>query len=349
MEHHSLYRKYRPHTFADVIGQDAVVKTLEAAVAAKKPAHAYLFSGGRGIGKTSLARILARALGVTDKDMYEIDAASHNGVDEIRALREGASTLPLESPYRVYVLDEVHMLSKGAFNALLKILEEPPQHVIFILATTDIHKVPETILSRCEVYTLARPTREILAETVKRICKKEKFTIDAAAADSIAELGDGSFRDTLSILQQVMTATGDERITEELVAERTGAPTQSLARTILEAWVAGDHASALSTLASAREKSVNMDMLFARLLELVRSILLIRSAPTLGDYFKKSSSPDIFEFIETHATSKSQESARVNSKMLRSLLERGADIRRSPYPHMILELIILESIESPQK
>lgn len=349
MEHHSLYRKYRPHTFADVIGQDAVVKTLEAAVAAKKPSHAYLFSGGRGIGKTSLARILARALKVTEKDMYEIDAASHNGVDEIRSLREGASMLPLESPYKVYVLDEVHMLSKGAFNALLKILEEPPQHVIFMLATTDVHKVPETILSRCEVYTLARPTRDILSETVKRIAKKEKYTIDAAAADSIAELGDGSFRDTLSILQQVMTAAGDTKITEALVAERTGAPTQSLARNILEAWIQHDYATALTMITDAKEKSVNLDMLYTRLLELVRSILLVRSAPLLAEHFKKTVSPDMYECIVARANGKDVESARINSKMLRTMLERGADIRRSAYPHMILELIILESAESPQK
>jgi DNA polymerase III subunit gamma/tau len=349
MEHHSLYRKYRPHTFADVIGQDAVVKTLEAAVAAGKPSHAYIFSGGRGIGKTSLARILASALKVTEKDVYEIDAASHNGVDEIRALRDGAMTLPLESPYKVYVLDEVHMLSKGAFNALLKILEEPPQHVIFILATTDIHKVPETILSRCEVYTLARPTRDVLAETVQRIAKKEKIAIDTAAADSIAELGDGSFRDTLSILQQIITAADGARITDELVAERTGAPTQALARTLLESWSKGDFASVLTHIASARTKGVNIDMLFTRLLELVRAVLLLRSAPAMSEVFKTSLSPDTYAFVATYAQGKDAVHSAINSKMLRVLLERGADIRRSPYPHMILELIVLESIESPQK
>ena len=348
MEHHSLYRKYRPHTFAEVIGQDAVVKTLEAAVAAGKPAHAYIFSGGRGIGKTSLARILASALQVTEKDVYEIDAASHNGVDEIRMLREGAMTLPLESPYKVYVLDEVHMLSKGAFNALLKILEEPPRHVIFILATTDIHKVPETILSRCEVYTLVRPTREVLTETVKRIAKKEKISIDPAAADAIAELGDGSFRDTLSILQQVITASNGEKITDELVAERTGAPTQALARTLLETWSQGAYGDALQHITTARTQGVNMDMLFSRLLELVRAILLMRSAPKTAKNFEGAFSPDTYAFIVKCAAD-AQLQHSINSKMLRTLLERGADIRRSPYPHMILELIILESSESPQK
>lgn len=348
MEHLSLYRKYRPHTFKDVIGQDAVVKTLESAVESGKPAHAYLFSGGRGIGKTSLARILARSLKVSEKDVYEIDAASHNGVDEIRELREGALMLPLESPYKVYVLDEVHMLSKGAFNALLKILEEPPQHVIFVLATTDVHKIPETILSRCEVYTLVRPTRDILTDTVKRICKKEKVSIEPAAAESIAELGDGSFRDTLSILQQVMTASGGDEITDELVAERTGAPTQSLARTIIDAWVTRDYASALNHIRTAREKGVHIEMLFSRMLELVRCILLMRSAPGFAEHYKKIYAPDMYEFVHAKAQGKGEGSSEINSRMLRSLLERGADMKRSPFPHMILELIILESIESTQ-
>ncbi len=320
---------------------------MEAAVAAGKPSHAYIFSGGRGIGKTSLARILASALNVTEKDVYEIDAASHNGVDEIRALRDGAMTLPLESPYKVYVLDEVHMLSKGAFNALLKILEEPPQHVIFILATTDIHKVPETILSRCEVYTLVRPTRDILSETVKRIAKKEKITIDADAADAIAELGDGSFRDTLSILQQVITAAAGARITDELVAERTGAPPQALARTLLQAWSERKYAVALEHIAHARTSGVNIDMLFSRLLELVRAVLLVRGAPSMAQTFETTLSPDTYAFVKTYASGAQPAHQHVNSKMLRVLLERGADIRRSPYPHMILELIVLEASESP--
>jgi DNA polymerase-3 subunit gamma/tau len=344
----SLYRKYRPSTFAEVVGQDAVVHTLEAAVAAKKPSHAYLFSGGRGIGKTSLARILARALGVTEKDLYEIDAASYNGVDDIRALREGATTLPMESPYKVYVLDEVHMLSKGAFNALLKILEEPPRHVIFMLATTDIHKVPDTILSRCEVHTLARPSRETLAEVVLKVCKSEKVKIEKEAADVIALLGDGSFRDTLSVLQQVMTGAEGGAITDTLVQEKTGAPTHALVRELLTAWGSGDTHTALALIQRAHGHGSNMEILFSLLMEIVRAVLLVRAAGgTSSEQLKKQYSPDLFSYITMLATK--PEGAFISSKLLRTLLETGKDIRRSDYPHVLIELAILENISPVEK
>src|SRR6266436_4362104 len=148
--HQTLYRAYRPQDFSEVRGQEHIVKALEAAIKSKKISHAYLFSGGRGTGKTSVARILARELGVTDKDLYEMDAASNRGIDDIRELREGVYAMPFESPYKFYIIDEAHMLTKEAWNALLKTLEEPPAHVIFILATTDIDKVPDTIVSRCQ-------------------------------------------------------------------------------------------------------------------------------------------------------------------------------------------------------
>ncbi|MDB5238784.1 MAG: polymerase subunit gamma and tau, polymerase subunit gamma/tau protein, partial [Candidatus Parcubacteria bacterium] len=147
-----LYRTYRPSKWSEVIGQDHVVDTLKDTLAAKKPAHAYLFSGSRGTGKTSVARILAKALETADDDIYEIDAASNRGIDDIRELREHVSVMPFSSPFKVYIIDEVHMLSKDAWNALLKTLEEPPKHVVFILATTELDKVPETIISRCQTF-----------------------------------------------------------------------------------------------------------------------------------------------------------------------------------------------------
>src|SRR5512141_218689 len=149
MAHQSLYRIHRPSTFKEVVGQEQVTKPLEEAVKAKKIGHAYLFAGSRGLGKTSIARIFAHEIGCSDRDLYEIDAASNNSVEDIRALTEGVYTLPFESPYKVYVLDEAHMLSKSAWNALLKTLEEPPSYVVFILATTELSKVPETVQSRC--------------------------------------------------------------------------------------------------------------------------------------------------------------------------------------------------------
>jgi DNA polymerase III subunit gamma/tau len=340
---HSLYRKYRPQLFSEVLGQEHVVKSLKAALDQEQPAHAYLFSGGRGIGKTSLARIFARELGVSEKDVYEIDAASHNGVDEVRALREGAVLLPLESKYKVYVLDEVHMLSKGAFNALLKIIEEPPQHVIFILATTDIHKVPETIISRCEVYRLERPTRTLLTEMVERICKKEGVSITKDVATTVAELGDGSFRDTLSVLQQLITAADGAAISDELVAEQCGSAPHVLVSGIITAWAKKDSEEALRLIQHACDGGTNIDMLYLRILEIIRAIVLTRI--TKNTIALKGYAPHVQTFIETYAAE--QKGSSINSLTLKSLLAYAADIKRSPHPHMLLELVIIETC-SPQ-
>ena len=183
----ALYRKYRPQTFADVIGQDHIVKILEAQTKSGDVSHAYVFAGTRGTGKTSVARIFAHAIGTSANDIYEIDAASNNGVDEMRALNESVNTLPFESKYKVYILDEVHMLSKSASNALLKTLEEPPAHVIFILATTEIHKILDTVLSRCEVYTFKKPTQEVLKKVAMTVAKKAGCMIDEPSAELVAD------------------------------------------------------------------------------------------------------------------------------------------------------------------
>ena len=207
----SLYRKYRPATFAEVRGQEDIVAVLEAAIAHKKIAHAYLFAGGRGTGKTSMARILAHTLGTSEEDMYEMDAASNRGIDEIRALREGVSTLPFNSTYKFYIIDEAHALTKDAWGALLKTLEEPPEHVIFVLATTEQDRVPETILSRCQVFNFKKPSHAVLKKLVLDIAKAEGASIAPQAAELVALGGEGSFRDTLGILQKVFTISGDTR------------------------------------------------------------------------------------------------------------------------------------------
>src|SRR3989338_10716183 len=173
-----LYRQYRPQTFKEVKGQGQVTDVLAKAIKNKKISHAYLFSGSRGTGKTSVARILAHELGVSDKDLYEIDAASNRGIDDMRALREGVYSVPFDSPYKLYIIDEAHMLTKDAWNAFLKTLEEPPAHAIFVLATTERDKVPETIQSRCEIYSFKQPTREMLAEVVAEVAKKEGFALE---------------------------------------------------------------------------------------------------------------------------------------------------------------------------
>ena len=164
----TLYRKYRPHTFKDVLGQEAVVSALETSISKDSLAHAYIFAGSRGTGKTSIARIFAKALETSEDDIYEIDAASNRGIDDIRAIRDAVHTLPFRSKYKIYIIDEAHMLTKDAWNALLKTLEEPPKHVIFIMATTELEKIPETILSRCETFAFRKPTEKILKEVIER-------------------------------------------------------------------------------------------------------------------------------------------------------------------------------------
>ena len=204
MHETALYRKYRPQKFSEVLGQDQVIKVLKSSIEQGNIAHAYIFSGSRGTGKTSVARIFAREIGTAPADITEIDAASNTSVDNIRELNESINTLPFESKYKVYILDEAHMLSKSAWNALLKTLEEPPTHAIFIMATTESEKIPETVLSRCQTFSFKRPTQKVLKDVVQTIAKKEGFTLDSSAADLIAMLGDGSFRDSQSILQKVL-------------------------------------------------------------------------------------------------------------------------------------------------
>ena len=191
-----LYRKYRPHNFEEVLGQDHVVAVLQNAVKLNRISHAYLFSGPRGTGKTSVARILARSVGCEGMDLLEIDAASSRGIDEIRALRDAVRLVPFKSPYKVYVVDEVHMLTKEAFNALLKTLEEPPKHAIFILATTELNKVPETIISRCQHFVFRKVPESIIRSSILEIAKKENFKLDDEAAGLIALFADGSFRES---------------------------------------------------------------------------------------------------------------------------------------------------------
>src|SRR3989338_2533877 len=220
----ALYRKYRPKTFDEVVGQEHVVEALEKSVKAKKVSHAYLFVGSRGTGKTTVARIFAAEIGVTVNDLYEIDAASNRGIDDIKLIREGVRVLPFDSKYKVYIIDEVHMLSKDAWGALLKTLEEPPKHVIFILATTEFHKVPETIISRCQVFTFRKASDAVNKKMLLDVAKKEGFELESSGAELLAILGDGSFRDAQGELQKVLNFSLGKKIKREDVEKITGAP-----------------------------------------------------------------------------------------------------------------------------
>ncbi|MBI2049170.1 MAG: DNA polymerase III subunit gamma/tau [Parcubacteria group bacterium] len=219
-----LYRKYRPQIFKEMLGQEHIVSALEAIAKSGAPAHAYLFAGSRGTGKTSAARIFARSIGCAPEDLYEIDAASNRGIDDVRELREAVQTTPFKSPYKVYIIDEAHMLTTPAFNALLKTLEEPPRHVVFILATTDAEKLPDTVISRCQTFQFKKPGRALLTKMVARVAEKEGFAVEHAASDLIALLGDGSFRDTHGVLQKVLGALGNgKKISRDFVEKITHA------------------------------------------------------------------------------------------------------------------------------
>ena len=244
----ALYRKYRPKALSDVVGQDQVTKPLSSALKAGKISHSYLFTGPRGCGKTSVARILAHEINgfkyeLEDNylDIIEIDAASNTGVDNIRELREKAVIAPSEGKYKVYIIDEVHMLTKSAFNALLKTLEEPPAHVVFILATTDLEKVPVTITSRSQVYTFRLAPLEIMLPHLQSICRKEEIKISEPALSLIAQKGGGSFRDSLSLLDQISTLSADDKeISESIAANCLGLPMDTKISHLLNAYAQGD-------------------------------------------------------------------------------------------------------------
>ena len=335
--HQTLYRAYRPHDFSEVRGQEHVVRALEAAINNKKISHAYLFSGGRGTGKTSVARILARELKVSDKDLIEMDAASNRGIDDIRELREGVYAMPFESPYKFYIIDEAHMLTKEAWNALLKTLEEPPAHVIFVLATTEKDKVPDTIQSRCEVYTFKQPTREILAQIVIDVAKKEGYTLERPAAELVALLAEGSFRDSLSILQKVLTVSNDKKVNVADVELVSGAPKSELVRTLLTAVAKKDANSALKIVQQAIEENIDARTLTRLLIHRMRVVLLLRYAPDVAELLSKELSDTDLVLAKEIAKEPG-----VNSETLKLLLEAHATMSYAAVPHLPLELALID-------
>lgn len=339
----TLYRTYRPGDFEEVRGQSQVTGVLEKAIVNKRLAHAYLFCGGRGTGKTSVARILARKLGVTERDLYEIDAASNRGIDDIRLLREEVHALPFESPYKAYIIDEAHMLTKEAWNAFLKTLEEPPAHCLFVMATTERDKVPDTIQSRCEVYTFKQPTRDMLADTVVDVAKKEGYALERAGAELIALLAEGSFRDALSILQKVLVVSSGKKVSMEDVETVSGAPRGEAIRTLLAAIAKKDSASALQALASLVAQNIDARILAKLLIHRLRAVLLLRYAPDLA----QSLSSELSE-ADLALAQELKSEAGVNSDTLRALLSAYETIGYAAVPHLPLELAIMDMCNPSQ-
>lgn len=336
----TLYRKYRPQDFSEVVGQEHITEVLKGEIENGKLAHAYLFCGSRGTGKTSVARILAHAVGCAGSDLYEIDAASYTGVDNIRELNENISTLPFESKYKVYIFDEVHMLSKGAFNAFLKTLEEPPAHVIFILATTEFGKVPETIVSRCQTFIFKKPSQKMLKTVVLNIAKKEGFTLEPAAADLVAFLADGSFRDAQSILQKIISSSADKKISLEEISLVTGAPRAGLVNDLLTAIEKKDLVAGLNTIEQVFANNIDGEIYLKLLLQKIRFTLMLRNAPALTATIKEQLPEEDFVFLKNLADT----GKNINSALLSQALDTANTLATSSWPQMVLELLVLKLI-----
>lgn len=290
----SLYRKYRPSTFSEVEGQEHVVQTLQGALASNRVGHAYFFAGPRGTGKTTMARLLAKAVNCTKRkgvepcnecyscqeinagkslDLIEIDAASHTGVDNIRSVIDSAQTAASTGTYKTFIIDEVHMLSKSSFNALLKTLEEPPTHTMFILATTEPHKVPETILSRVQRLDFKKLNREQIVEKLKRVAKAEKLTIDDGSLELLVTAASGSLRDAESALAKVMAFAGTKITTTKTSAILGVIPTETHAK-LLETIHQKQSAQAIALIAQLHDDGVNLDHFTKQFIEYVRGVLI---------------------------------------------------------------------------
>lgn len=355
MSYQVFARKYRPQVFEEVLGQDAVVRTLRNAIKSGRLAHAYLFVGPRGVGKTSTARIFAKALncakGPTEKpcgecspcreiaggnslDVLEIDGASNNGVEQVRELRENVRFLPSQGKFRIYLIDEVHMLSTAAFNALLKTLEEPPEHVKFLFATTEAHKLPATIISRCQRFDLQPIRDEVAAAHLLAIAKKEKISLDPGAAEVIARAAEGGMRDAESMLDQVVSFCGD-KVGEEEVLSIFGFASASDVAALAGHILSGDAAASLDLVATQSENGKDLGRLLSDLVALGRDLLV---AEATG----KDATGRRGELI---APLRGRYSARKLTELLEILSAAEAGLRFSPDKKLPLEIAVIKSIQ----
>lgn len=352
MDNLALYRKYRPKDFKEVLGQEHITKVIENAVKTGNISHAYLFVGSRGTGKTSLARIFASNLGISLNDTYEIDAASNRGIDDIRELREGVRVLPFDSRYKIYIIDEVHMLSKDAWGALLKTLEEPPSHVIFVLATTEVNKVPDTIISRCQSFIFKKATDLILKEHLEDIAKKEGFEIEKGAGELIAILGDGSFRDAIGVLDKILnfvkkekkkSVSKLEKINIEDIEKITGIPKRNLINSFLFSLIENNIEEGLDVIKKIEKENLDVKLFFKLFLQKFRIGIFLKYAPKLEEEIKEELIKEDFEFLKEVISNK-EKSLVFNSKNLSILLESYANIDNSFISTMPLEIALIKII-----
>ncbi|MDE0243549.1 MAG: DNA polymerase III subunit gamma/tau [Candidatus Kaiserbacteria bacterium] len=331
----SLYQKHRPATFDDIAGQPQVVSVLEKAVENGEPAHAYLLTGPRGIGKTSAARIFATRLDCAPIDVFEIDAASHTSVEHIRELTASVYTQPVESSYKVYILDEVHMLSKAAFNAFLKTLEEPPAYAIFILVTTESDKVPDTIVSRCIPLSFRQPSLALLQEGALALAGKEGYVLEEQSAALIALMADGSFRDMVTVIQKILFTVDGKNVSHDTVETILGAPKHRLVNDYVRALTKQDVQGGIHAVAAAAKDSVDMT-LFARLcIRKIRAALLVQSGITdVLDEYTDEDRVCIQEVADQGA---------VSCQLLKSLIAASLAIPGSPVKTLPLEYLLIDA------
>ncbi len=355
MDYQVSARKYRPATFDDVIGQPHVVQTLMNAVSTKRIAHAYLFSGTRGVGKTTVARILAKALncerGPTSHpcdicencreiaqgnsvDVIEIDGASNTSVDDVREIRENVKFTPFRGQFRVYIIDEVHMLSNSAFNALLKTLEEPPTHVVFIFATTEIHKIPATILSRCQHYNFRRIARTEIIERLRHVAAQDQLTLEERSFVALARASEGSMRDALSLLDQAM-AYGGKAISYGDLELLLGAVPQELVQALIRAIMTQDSPAALASLANLLDRGHDLRAFCAEVVEYIRNLLVaavVSGAAELRSLIETSD--DDLNQLLTNAKALTPEQLQ---ELLAIFIQAEDSLRFSSHPRFVME------------
>jgi len=358
----ALYRKYRPKGWAEVIGQEHIVQTLKNAIAADRVGHAYLFAGPRGTGKTTLARLLAKAVNCLAQDpkerpcnkcehctavnenrfldLIEIDAASNTSVDDVRDLRDKINFTPSQGKYKIYIIDEVHMLSTAAFNALLKTLEEPPPHAIFVLATTEIHKIPATVLSRCQRHEFRRVPIDEMIKQLKMIAKAEKIQADDEALSVIARQAGGGLRDAISLLDQL--ASAGTRITLQLTQTVLGTATGQTVLDIVASLIEHQSAAGLEAIHRALDSGADPRSLARQIVDYLRGLMLIQ----LGNGDQVETTKEIKEQMASHARSLSTPEV---LRMMKAFNYAAVDARGGWQPSLSLELALAESLEIPAK